>query len=423
MSLLLIGANHKTAPVKVRERMAISEGDAGAFLQMVRGVEGVGGAALLSTCNRVEMIVSGKVGDAAEDLVALLSSRAGIHRSEIEEHLYILRDGEVVRHLFRVASGLDSMIVGEPQIGGQVRSCYRLAQELKTLDSTLQKLFENTMRVAKKARTETSIGENAVSIPYAAVELAKKIFGDLAGLQVMVAGAGKMGALTAEHLHSFGLEKVLVANRAFEKAVELAKHFNGQPVPFEDLGAHLAECDIVVVSTAAPDYIIGPELVKKAMGTRRRRRDMFLIDLSVPRNIDPEVGSLDGAYLYNVDDLKDVADRNLELRLERAEEAESIIDREVAAFLRLLASQDVIPTIVELQGRLEEIRAAELEKCLRRMGPVTAEQREAVEAMTSAIVNKVLHYPIVRLRESAADHEAGTADLMRDTIRKIFGLK
>lgn len=420
MPLILAGLNHRTAPVDVRERLSVVESKLAEATAELRNVLGVDGAALLSTCNRVEAIVSARDEDAIEPVVEWLSSRAGAERTELEKHLYILRHGDVVKHLFRVASGLDSMIVGEPQIGGQVRKAFVTATELGTLDSLLTQVCENTLRVAKKVRTDTGIGEHAVSVPYAAVELAKKIFGDLRGLQVLLLGAGEMAELTAEHLHQQQVRQVFVANRSYERAEELASRFEGTAVNFDAVDEQLLACDIVIASTAAPHFIIQPHQVARAIDARRRR-NLFLIDLSVPRNIDPDIAKIDGAYLYNVDDLQLVADNNLELRHEKAREAEQIVVREAEQFRKRLVAQDAVPTILELQQRLETIRTAELEKCLRNVGPITAEQRKAIEMFSTQLVNKILHYPILQLKESADEpHER---ESLRRTIRKIFGLR
>ncbi|HEV7764986.1 MAG TPA: glutamyl-tRNA reductase [Thermoanaerobaculia bacterium] len=418
--LILVGLNHRTAPLEVRERLSVADAKLGETTLSLREIAGVEGAAILSTCNRVEVIVSTRDEDVITDLVEWLASRATTVRAELEKHLYIVRHGDVVRHLFRVASGLDSMIVGEPQIGGQFRKAFVAAQELGALDSLLTQLFENTLRVAKKVRTETGIGENAVSVPYAAVELAKKIFGDLRGLQVLLLGTGEMGELTAEHLHSQDVKQVFVANRSYERAVELAERFGGQAVNFDAIDEHLTDCDIVITSTAAPHYVVEPHHAARAIEARRKR-SLFLIDLSVPRNINPAVAEIDGAYLYNIDDLQLVADANFEKRQSKAVDAEVIVQREVEAFRRRLVAQDAVPTILELQQRLDDIRAAELEKCLRRMGPITAEQREAVEMFSSQLVNKILHYPILELKE--ASDEPSERESLRRTIRKIFGLR
>ncbi|HUP59121.1 MAG TPA: glutamyl-tRNA reductase [Thermoanaerobaculia bacterium] len=420
MPLILVGLNHRTAPVDVRERLNIPDQRLGDTTRQLRELEGIDGAAVLSTCNRVEAIVSTRDEDVIGSVVDWLSGIASAHRSELEKHLYVLRHGDVVKHLFRVASGLDSMIVGEPQIGGQVKKAFLTAHDLGTLDSLLTQVYEQTLRVAKRVRTDTGIGEHAVSVPYAAVELAKKIFGDLRGLQVLLLGAGDMGELTAEHLHQQQVKQVFVANRSFERALELADRFEGQAVQFDRIDEHLALCDIVIASTSAPHYVVEPRQVERALEARRSRA-LFLIDLAVPRNIHPAVGQIDGAYLYNVDDLQQVADANLELRQQKARDAEQIVVREVDAFRKRLVAQDAVPTILELQQRLETIRAAELEKCLRKMGPMTPEQREAVEMFSSQMINKILHYPILQLKDAA--DEPQERETLRQTIRKIFGLR
>ena len=420
MPLVLIGVSHRTAPVDVREMMSVPDAQLPDIIAGVRQLPGIAGASIVSTCNRVEVLVSADSEDVIETIVNWLTTRASASRAELEKHLYILRHGDVVKHLFRVASGLDSMIVGEPQIHGQVRKAFQISQERDTLDALLQQLFDHTMRVAKRVRTDTGIGEHAVSVPFAAVELARKIFGDLQGLQVLLLGAGEIGELTAEHFEGQHVKQVFVANRSHDRALELAARFHGQAVQFDRVGEFLATCDIVVASTAAPHFVIDAGQVAHALSARRRR-NLFLIDLSVPRNIDPAVAQLEGAYLYNVDDLQQVADSNRELRASKAELAEEIIAREVDAFRRRLVAQDAVPTIVELHERLESIRAAELEKCLRKLGPVTPEQREAVEMLTTQMINKILHYPILQLKE--ASDEPHERESLRKTIRKIFGLR
>ncbi len=420
MPLILVGLNHRTAPVDVRERLNVPDPKLVETTAALAAIGGVDGAAVLSTCNRVEAIVSTRNEDVIEQVVEWLATGAAAARPELEKHLYILRHGDVVKHLFRVASGLDSMILGEPQIGGQVKKAFLTAQQLGTLDSLLQQVFDNTMRVAKKVRTDTGIGEHAVSVPYAAVELAKKIFGNLRGLQVLLIGAGEMGELTAEHLHEQEVKQVFVANRSYERATELATRFEGAAVQFDRVDEYLASCDIVIASTAAPHFVVEPQQVTRALEARRKR-NLFLIDLAVPRNINPAVASIDGAYLYNVDDLQQVADANLEQRQTKAGEAEQIVVREVESFRKRLVAQDAVPTIVELQQRLEAIKAAELEKCLRKLGPITAEQREAVEMFSTQLVNKILHYPILQLKD--ASDEPHERESLRRTIRKIFGLR
>jgi glutamyl-tRNA reductase len=418
--ILLVGVNHRTAPVELRERLSVTESKMPEMIQSLTSLAGVDGGTVISTCNRVETIVSSSNEDVIESVVEWMAERARTSREDLEKHLYILRHGDVIQHLFRVASGLDSMIVGEPQIAGQVKSAFVLSQRLGTLDLLLNQVFENTMRVGKRVRTDTGIGEHAVSIPYAAVELAKKIFGELRGLRVLLLGAGEMGELTAEHLAAQEVEQIFVANKTYQRAASLAERFEGTAVRFDEFQPYLETCDIVIASTAAPHYLIGPEQIEKALQARRRR-GLFLIDLSVPRNIDPDVAKIENAYLYNVDDLQHVADANRELRQKKAVQAEEIVLRELEAFRKKLIAQDAVPTIVELQKRIEEIRAAELEKCLRKLGPIDSEQRAAIEQLTTQMVNKILHYPILQLKEAA--EEPQERESLRKTIRKIFGLR
>jgi glutamyl-tRNA reductase len=420
MALVLVGLNHRTAPVEVRERLSIAEAQLPPTLGEVKSIAGVDGATVLSTCNRVEVIVSARDEDIIEGIVNWLAARGAATADDLEKHLYILRHEDVIKHLFRVAAGLDSMMVGEPQIGGQVRASFNAARQNGALDPLLERVLEETMRVARKVRAETGIGEHAVSVPYAAVELARKIFGDLRGLQVLLLGAGEIGELTAEHLGGAGVKQIFVANRSHERAQQLASRFSGEAIHFEAIEPFLTTCDIVIASTAAPHFVIEPGAIERALSSRKMR-NLFLIDLSVPRNIDPQVGRVDGAYLYNIDDLQQVTESNRELRMQKAEQGEAIVARELEGFRRRLLTQDAVPTILELQQRVESIRAAELEKCLRRLGPISSEQREAIEMFSSQMVNKILHYPILRLRESAGEPQE--RESLRQTIRKIFGLR
>ena len=414
-SVLLVGLNHRTAPVEIRERLSVGETRLAEVAESLQRIPRVAGTTVLSTCNRVEVIVSA-ARDVTDDLIDWLATHARIAREELEPHLYVLRNSDAVTHLFRVASGLDSMIVGEPQIAGQVKKAFAGG----ALDWMLRQLFDQTMHVAKRVRSQTGIGENAVSIPYAAVELAKKIFGELEGLRVLLLGAGEIGELTAEHLAAQRVRQIFVANKTYARAVDLSHRFGGRAVQFEHFEEHLGECDIVIASTAAPHYVIEPAQVQRALEARRQR-GLFLVDLAVPRNIDPAIERLDGAYLYDIDDLQRIADANLEERRCRAAKAEEIVAAEVRAFRGKLASEDAVPTIVELRSRVDEIRAAELEKCLRRVGPLRVEQREAIEQLSLRMMNKILHQPIVQLKAPAAEpHER---ESVRRTIRAIFGLQ
>ncbi|MDP9191439.1 MAG: glutamyl-tRNA reductase [Acidobacteriota bacterium] len=414
-SFFLVGLNHRTAPVDVRERLSVGENKLAEVTQSLTHLPSVGGACVLSTCNRVEILVSSTADDAVDSVIDWLARYGGTPREVLEPHLYIQRGSDAVAHLFRVTSGLDSMIVGEPQIAGQVKKAFGGA----TLDAPLQQLFEQTMHVAKKVRSQTGIGEHAVSIPYAAIELAKKIFGDLTGLRVLLLGAGEIGELTAEHLAAQHVRQIFVANKTYERAVELSRRFGGSAVQFGSFEEQLAECDIVIASTGAPHYVIEPAQVMRALEARSQR-GLFLVDLAVPRNIDPAIANIDGAYLYDVDDLQHVADANRELRRCKAARAEEIVLAEVRSFRRRLAMEDAVPTIVELQQRVDELRAAELEKCLRKIGPLRTEQREAIEQLSLRMMNKILHHPIVQLKEPS--HEPQERESLRRTIRTLFGL-
>ena len=414
-SFFLVGLNHRTAPVDVRERLSVGEAKLAEVTESLTRLPSINGACVLSTCNRVEVLVSA-TEEGADSVVDWLARYGRTPREELEPHLYVRRGSDAVTHLFRVASGLDSMIVGEPQIAGQVKKAFGGG----ALDSALHQLFEQTMHVAKKVRSQTGLGEHAVSIPFAAVELAKKIFGELNGVRVLLLGAGEMGELTAEHFAKQGVRQIFVANKTYERAVELAQRFGGCAVQFSAFEEQLTECDIVIASTAAPHYVIAPAEVQRAIELRSQR-GLFLVDLAVPRNIDPAIAHVDGAYLYDIDDLQQVADANLERRRCKAAQAEGIVTAEVRAFQRRLSAEEAVPTIVELQQRVDELRVAELEKCLRKLGPIRAEQREAIEQLSLRMMNKILHHPIVQLREPS--HEPQERESLRRTIRKLFGLQ
>jgi glutamyl-tRNA reductase len=411
--LFVVGLNHRTAPVGVRERLSVPEQRLPDVVKTLANMPAIAGACVVSTCNRVEVIVSSASDAAVESVIEWMCDHARTPRRELEPHLYVHRRVDALEHLFRVCSGLDSMIVGEPQIAGQVKKAFTAGEEAGTIDPMLHQVFEQAMRAAKKVRSETGIGEHAVSVPYAAIELAKKIFGDLAGLRVLLLGAGEMGEMTAEHLAAHAVEQIFVANKTYDRAVELAERFHGTAVAFADFESHLNECDIVIASTSAPHYVVDRVQVLRTLAARKQRA-LFLIDLSVPRNIDPAISQIDGAYLYNIDDLQQVAASNRALRHQKAIEARGIIAVHVDAFKKRLATQDAVPTILELQSRIDEIRAAELEKCLRKIGPISAEQKQAIEQLTLQMVNKILHQPIVQLKESSS---------LRKTIRTIFGLR
>lgn len=425
MRLAVAGINHRTAPLQVRERLAFRAQDIPDALLAMQA-RGAKEALILSTCNRVELTAALEDGISAEALFeCLVSKREGVTVELLRPHLYLFEQAEAIRHLFRVASSLDSMIVGEPQILGQLKEAYRQARDQGTVGTMLDTVLTRAFNVAKRIRSETEIGYNAVSVSYAAVELAREIFGSLTKKRVLIIGAGKMSEGAAKHLLSAGAHEILIANRTRERAEDLARLFRGEVVLYDLFPARLAEMDIVITSSAAPGYILSPEMIRRAI-ENRRNQPMFLIDIAVPRNIDPAVNGLEHAFLYDIDDLQRLADRNLRARGEVARQAEGIVSEEVARLEAKLRERSVAPTIVSLQEQLEAIRADVLGRYRARLGPLTADQEDALEALTRGIVNKIAHGPISEMRRQAAAKDAGEesreAELIT-TVRRIFRLR
>ncbi len=425
MRLAVAGINHRTAPLQVRERLAFRAQDIPDALLAMQA-RGAKEALILSTCNRVELTAALEDGISAEALFeCLVSKREGVTVELLRPHLYLFEQAEAIRHLFRVASSLDSMIVGEPQILGQLKEAYRQARDQGTVGTMLDTVLTRAFNVAKRIRSETEIGYNAVSVSYAAVELAREIFGSLTKKRVLIIGAGKMSEGAAKHLLSAGAHEILIANRTRERAEDLARLFRGEVVLYDLFPARLAEMDIVITSSAAPGYILSPEMIRRAI-ENRRNQPMFLIDIAVPRNIDPAVNGLEHAFLYDIDDLQRLADRNLRARGEVARQAEGIVSEEVARLEAKLRERSVAPTIVSLQEQLEAIRADVLGHYRARLGPLTADQEDALEALTRGIVNKIAHGPISEMRRQAAAKDAGEesreAELIT-TVRRIFRLR
>lgn len=418
MSVLVFGLSHKTAPIEVRERFAFADDRACAVAQELTRQSALNEAMVLSTCNRVEFLVRGDECDPRDELLAYLDQALQTTLSQAEESFYSYADRGAIRHLFRVASSLDSMVVGEPQILGQVKGAYQRAKDAGTIAGPLDQLVSSAFRVARRVRNETGIGEMAVSISYVAVELAKKIFGDLEGLSVLLIGAGEMAEAAALHLHSAGAAKFYVTNRTFEKAESLAGRFGGSAVEFDRLLELLQRVDIVISSTGAPGYILSKETALGVIAARKNK-PIFLVDIAVPRDIDPEIHALDNMFVYDIDDLEQVAEANLKQRKREADLAETIIDDEVEKMLRRLRTHEVSPTIVSLNQRLESIRAGEIERYRTKLGPLTEEQEQAVEALTRGIMKKVAHRPIAEMKRSATD--PANADSI-DPIRRAFGL-
>jgi glutamyl-tRNA reductase len=419
MKLLITGLSHHTAPVEVRERLAFEEKALPEALDRLRTCPGLIEGMILSTCNRVEVAATtDEQSDGEHALADFLARSRRVEPAWMSPYLYTYQGPEAIRHLFRVASSLDSMVVGEPQILGQLKSAYALAKERGTLNGFLDLVMTRAFNVAKRVRTETDIGSSAVSVSYAAVELARDIFGSLAAKKVLLVGAGKMAESAARHLRRAGVSEILVTNRTRTRADLLAEEFRGRAVPYDEFFHALPEVDIVIASSGAPHYIVTREQMRPVVN-RRRNRPMFLIDIAVPRNIEPEVNTLDGVFLYDIDDLDRVVKSNLESRRNVAEQAEEIIDEEVERMMLRLKTREVTPTIISLQEQLEQIRAAEIERLRGKLGALTPQQQEAIDALTRGIINKIAHGPITEMRRKANDPEG--IQLMH-TIRKLFRL-
>jgi glutamyl-tRNA reductase len=419
MALFVAGLSHRNAPVELREQLAVDEDKLRELLRDVAATGVVREALILSTCNRVEVYAIADVpGEARTATFRQLCRHRGVEPASVETVLYTHADGEAVRHAFRVASSLDSMMIGEPQILGQVKDAFALAQSCETVGPALHTLFTQAFTVAKKVRTETEIARHAVSVSFAAVELAKKIFAGLDGKAVLLVGAGKMSELAARHLIEQGAFPLYVANRTWARAQELARALAGTAVPFDELATALATVDIVITSTGAPEPVIRREFVQPLVHSRRGR-PLFFIDIAVPRDVEDSVNTLDGVYCYDVDALKQVVDANSRERLREAHRAEALVEREVAKFLARLGDVEVIPTIVSLRERLEIIRSGEVKRTLARLPGATPETREAIEALSAAIVNKILHAPITKLRESS---RAGSPRSWLELVHELFGL-
>lgn len=416
MQLALVGLSHKTAPVEIRERLAFTEEAVRTALTSLVDRQDITEAMILSTCNRVEVVAESPDDRLIRDFLCEFHR---IPHESVSQHLYSFKNADAIRHVFRVASSLDSMMVGEPQILGQVKEAYRIATDAGTVGMHLSALMNRAFAVAKKVRSETGISQSAVSVSYAAVELARKIFGDLTGKTVMIIGASKMGELAAKHLKRGGVSSVLVTNRTFERAVELAKVFEGAAVPFEHFTDHMDRADIVISSTGAPHFIINRALAEQIIH-RRKNKPMFFIDIAVPRDIDPTVNEIDNAFLYDIDDLQQVIDANLKERMKEASRAEEIIDHEVQAFCTKMQSREVIPTIVQLKDTLEKLRRDEIERHRRNLKDLSPEGQAAIDQITQALVNKILHHPIAQLKQMAHDPRGPE---VADLIRKIFNIK
>ena len=418
LNILLLGVNHKTAPVEIREKLALRETNPPA-LKLFHELPACMEVVFLSTCNRVEVIVgTNDIERARDQILEVWQSRSGITDNEFSECTYEYRGIEAVRHVFRVAASLDSMVVGEPQILGQLKDAYRNASEEGCSGHILNKLMHKAFSTAKRIRTETRIASQAVSISYAAVELAKKIFGDLRGKSALMVGAGEMAELAAQHLKTNGIERLIVANRTLERAMELASSLDGEAVSLAELEDVLVDADIVISSTGAPGLVITKDQVKRIMRPRRHRL-LFFIDIAVPRDIDPRVNDIDNVYLFDIDELKEVVEENKAERQKEALRAERIVESEVIKFKSWMQSLDIIPIIKKLQEKAENVRQKELRRTLKNLKGLSDKERQAVEKLSQSLVNKILHDPIIFLKKGSKDKDKDDVLAM---VCRIFAL-
>ncbi len=419
MKLLITGLSHHTAPVEVRERLAFEEKTLPEALNRLCHRPGMVEGMILSTCNRVEVAVTAEESsDPSPSVDQFLAEARSVEPAWVTPYLYHYNGSDAIRHMFRVASSLDSMIVGEPQILGQLKSAYLLAKEHGSVNGFLDLVMTRAFNVAKRVRTETEIGSSAVSVSYAAVELARDIFGSLSGKRVLLVGAGKMAESAARHLRRAGVSDILVTNRTRSRADGLAEEFRGRVLEYDEMTQALPDMDIVITSSGAPHYILTKEVMREVIN-RRRHRPMFLIDIAVPRNVEPSVNTLDGIFVYDIDDLDKVVKTNLAERVNVAEQAEEIITEEVERMMLRLKTREVTPTIVSLQEQLEQVRMSEIDRVRAKLGVLTPQQQEAIETLTRGIINKIAHAPITEMRRKANDPEG--IQLVH-TIRKLFRL-
>ncbi len=418
LDIVLLGINHKTAPIELRECIAFSEDQSKSALHSLMRKTFIKEALLFSTCNRVEvLVVTDDKARAVAETKDFMAEFNKIPLEQFESALYVHEGNDAVRHVFRVAASLDSMIVGEPQILGQIKDAYRTATKEKTSGVILNRLLHRTFFVAKRIRTETGISDRAVSISYAAVELARKIFGVLQGKKVLLIGAGEMAELAVEHLIRGKVTQVWVANRTFENGVALAQQFNGQAIRFEEIPESLKVVDIIISSTGAPDYVIRADQVKGVI-RKRKNRPLFFIDIAVPRDIDPDINRLSNSYVYDIDDLKGIIDANIDDRQKEAIKGERIVDEAVIRFREWYESLDVVPTIIALRNKMTVIAEAELKKTVQ-ASTITEGQAQAIRKMADALINKILHDPTRFLKRNGMHEDKS---LYIDTVRKLFKL-
>ena len=419
MLVFAVGVNHRTAPVEVREKLSFSEHSLEEWLKRLNSYRAIEGCVIISTCNRTEIYAATReFDDGLGAIWDFLSAKSGVDISEIKNCTYVHSLYDAIRHLFRVASGLDSMVLGETQILGQVKSAYQAACNYQSTNKVLNTLFQQALTVGKRVRTETGIDKNSVSISYAAVELARQNFGDLRGRSVLVIGAGKMSERTALHLVSNGVSGIIVSNRSHEKAERMAQKFGGRAVRFDQLSGCMTGADIVISCTSASHYVVRRKEVLELMKIRGGNRIM-MIDIAVPRDIEPSVADIEGVTLYDVDDLKNVVDQNLSERKKAAVEAESIIEEDLDEFMKWLGTQFVVPTIASLKKLGDEIKQKELARALNRLGDISPHDRKVVSSLANSIVNQLLHIPVTKIKEYALSPEG---HLYTEVLQNLFNL-
>lgn len=415
MSIIALGLNHRTAPIEVRERVAFAPERLKEALRELLSLPKVHEGAIVSTCNRTEVYAE-VLASGEEELLHWFPRVHGLKLEEVQPYLYLHQEGEAVRHLLRVSCGLDSLVLGEPQILGQIKAAYAQAGEARAVGPVLNRMFQHAFAVAKQVRTDTAIGASPISVAFAAVSLARQIFGDFASKTALLIGAGETIELAARHLHGQGIGRMIVANRTFERAHALAEPLGGYAISLHELVEHLHEADMIITATASPLPILGKGAVESAL-KKRKRRPMFMVDIAVPRDIEPEVGTLEDVYLYTVDDLEQVIDENRRSRQEAALQAEEIIDAQVAHFLDWLRMQGSAEIIRELRKSAERMRDELLERALRELGHGDAPE-EVVRHLAHALTNKLLHAPTIALRGAC---QAGQLETI-ETARLLFDL-
>ena len=419
VNLILVGVNHKTTPVEIREKLAFTKGKIEESIDRLLNYPDIIEHTILSTCNRVEIYARANCHDSAiKSVKQFICDFHELSSVELEDHFYSYKNEEAVEHLFRVSSSLDSMILGEAQILGQVKDAYSLARDLRSTGLVLNQLFEKAFNIAKKVREETGIAERSVSISSAAVELAQKIFDDLENHTVMLVGTGEMAELAAKHLISYGVKTVYVTSRTYERAANLARTLNGSALDFEAFKNELHRADIVITSTSASSFIIKKEMVEKAI-QERKNKPIFFIDIAVPRDIEPDVNDLENVYLYDIDDLHVVVSANMKEREKEAENAMNLISHEVTKFNNWIGSLDAVPTIIEIRKKAENIRKQEIERTLKKLPHVSEDDKQLLRQMSSSIINKILHKPTIKLKQKTQSEDG---HVYLKAIRHLFHL-